>query len=116
MKNFGFKISASRQLDMDTIQSDLYEKLIQLEPTAKRCLMCGACAATCTAAEINGFNFRYCHLLMKRGILDNLAKELSKCMLCGKCYMVCPREINTRSIILKMKALMTETTPKHYSL
>ena len=30
-------------------------------------------------------------------------EELSKCMLCGKCRLVCPRGINTREIVLTIK-------------
>jgi Fe-S oxidoreductase len=28
--------------------------------------------------------------------------QLKSCMLCGKCYIVCPRGINTRHLILSI--------------
>ncbi|MBQ3174194.1 MAG: 4Fe-4S binding protein, partial [Alistipes sp.] len=30
-------------------------------------------------------------------------EELNKCMLCGKCRLVCPRGINTRAMIMLIK-------------
>ncbi|HON17992.1 MAG TPA: 4Fe-4S dicluster domain-containing protein [Salinivirgaceae bacterium] len=113
MKNFGYKPAPSRQYDMDAISQDLYHRLIEKEPSALRCLMCGACVATCMANSINGFNVRFCHLLLKRGKIDMLGKELEKCLLCGKCQMVCPRGINTRSLVVRMQEIISELTFKH---
>ena len=36
---------------------------------------------------------------------NNLRKsdEINKCMLCGKCRLVCPRGINTRGVVMLIK-------------
>jgi heterodisulfide reductase subunit B len=41
-------------------------------------------------------------MLMKRGDCDDAADDLKKCMLCGKCLLVCPRGVDTRKMILAM--------------
>lgn len=41
------------------------------------------------------------------GQLGGLDKELAKCMLCGKCTLVCPRGLNLRPIIMNMRKLLT---------
>jgi heterodisulfide reductase subunit C len=43
------------------------------------------------------------NLLLRRGETTSLAKEIDKCMLCGKCMLVCPRGINIRNVIMLLK-------------
>jgi heterodisulfide reductase subunit C len=42
-------------------------------------------------------------LLIKQGEIEGLSKEIDKCMLCGKCILVCPRGINTRHVVMLIK-------------
>ncbi len=112
MKNWGFKISKPRVLDFDTANLDAYNRLIEKVPSAHRCLMCGACTATCTANLHTEFNFRNCHLMFRRGQFDGLAEELDKCMLCGKCKLVCPRGVNTRAIIYNLRIVLSDLNYK----
>ena len=56
--------------------------------------------ATCTTGNLTKFSLREIHILIKRGENDNLLKSLKKCMLCGKCTLVCPRGVNTRNIVV----------------
>jgi Fe-S oxidoreductase len=42
-------------------------------------------------------------LLLRQGQTENLEKEINKCMLCGKCILVCPRGINIRNVIMLIK-------------
>jgi heterodisulfide reductase subunit C len=113
MKNFGFNIASSRQLDMDNYDKESYNIVTSKVPSAKRCLMCGACTATCTAREHTDFNFRFVHLMFRRGQFENLAEELDKCMLCGKCRLVCPRGVNTRAIIYNMRIILNDLNYKN---
>lgn len=98
MTDFGFKLSKSATLDLDRTDTGLYERLCALEPTARICMACGSCSATCTAASFSGMSVRKMLLGLQRG--QDVRPLLSSCMLCGKCTMVCPRGINTRRLIL----------------
>lgn len=106
MKNWGFKIAQTRIIDLDKNNLSEYSKVTEKVPSAKRCIMCGSCSATCQAAEHTNFNFRKVHHLFRRGLLENLAEELDKCMLCGKCKIVCPRGVNTRALIYNMRVVL----------
>ncbi|MBO7321421.1 MAG: 4Fe-4S dicluster domain-containing protein [Bacteroidales bacterium] len=83
----------------------LFNKLTEVEPDALRCMACGSCSATCTAAGYTGMSVRKVLLNLQRGKNEEVRKMLSACMLCGKCTMACPRGINTRSIILNISKL-----------
>ena len=39
----------------------------------------------------------------RRGEYKGAYEEISKCMLCGKCRLVCPRGINTRGLVMLIK-------------
>ena len=41
-------------------------------------------------------------MLVKRGENQEALNNLSKCMLCGKCLLVCPRGVDTRKMILTL--------------
>jgi heterodisulfide reductase subunit C len=116
MKNWGYNISKSRTIDMDKADLESYKKITEIVPSAKRCIMCGACSATCSAREHTNFNFRKMHLMYRRGQLDTIADELDKCMLCGKCRLVCPRGVNTRAIIYNMRIQLKDLYYKNFSL
>jgi heterodisulfide reductase subunit C len=49
------------------------------------------------------FSLREVNILIKRGENDQVYQALKKCMLCGKCSLVCPRGVNTRNIIVLAK-------------
>jgi heterodisulfide reductase subunit C len=66
-------------------------------------MSCGACTATCSAGNLIDFNVRRMSLHIRRGELSELSEEIDKCMLCGKCHLVCPRGVNTRNVILLIK-------------
>ena len=94
MDKFGFSISEGRQIDYDSNNRSLAAFIFE---------KCGGCSATCTSANFTGFSLREVHILIKRGENDQVQKSLNKCMLCGKCTLVCPRGVNTRNIIVLAK-------------
>ncbi len=116
MKNWGFKIAESRIIDLDKTDRTAYTILTQKVPSAKRCLMCGACSATCSAGEHTNFNFRTNHLMFRRGVFEGISEELDKCMLCGKCRLVCPRGVNTRAIIYNMRIILDDLNYKNLDI
>ncbi len=100
--DFGFKLSPSSSVNLDTVDRRRYDRLVQLCPDASTCIGCGSCSATCTAAPWTGMSVRKVLLGLQRGRDAEVDRMLSGCMLCGKCTMVCPRGINTRQLILTL--------------
>lgn len=104
MSDFGnLKAISSRQIDFETFDTRLLQSVLQLEPSFLTCLSCGGCTATCSAGNLTDFNVRKIGLMLRRGNLDDLSKEIEKCMFCGKCSLVCPRDINIRNVVLLIK-------------
>ena len=106
MTDFGFSLSKSSAVDLGEVGSELVEKIERLEPGIRKCIACGSCSATCTAAPWSGMSVRKMILALERG--RDVSGMLKCCMLCGKCTMVCPRGINTRNLILSVERVYTK--------
>jgi heterodisulfide reductase subunit C len=102
MSSFGYKIQPDKQIDLDQTDRQFAKFLLEHQPDMARCMACGSCAATCSAADATDMSLRRLIALVQNGQVENIRKALSKCMLCGKCVMVCPRGIQTRSLIMNM--------------
>jgi heterodisulfide reductase subunit C len=100
MPDFGYKISKDRQINFDQNKRQLFEEVASLEPSVYRCISCGTCSATCSAAQFTSYSLRKMILLLKRGEDTEVISSISKCMLCGKCQLACPMGVNTRNLIL----------------
>ncbi len=99
MINFGYTPLVSNLHDLDTVDRSLEKQIVELDPSFNLCIACGSCAATCTTARFTDFSFRnLCHRI-RRGEVNQAIEESEKCMLCGKCTLICPRNVNTRNII-----------------
>ncbi len=105
MINFGFTSSESRVIDLDKGDYRQSVKLFAEDEMLRACIGCGGCSGACSAAEHTPFNFRKLHTLIRRGQYAGAKEEAQKCMLCGRCQMICPRGINTRKIIQGIKKL-----------
>ncbi|OFX41439.1 MAG: (4Fe-4S)-binding protein [Bacteroidetes bacterium GWA2_32_17] len=103
MIDFGYNLNKDRQIDFDVNNRKIAQYVKKNEPTFSVCISCGTCTATCSAAQFTDFNFRKLMILINRGETLKLKNEISKCMLCGKCFLACPRNVNTRNIILNIK-------------
>lgn len=104
--NFGYAVTPDRQIDFDANTHAICKAVAQAEPTLNLCMSCGTCAATCTASKFTDFSLRKVILLLRRGETKGLELEVSKCMLCGKCQLVCPRNVSTRNLVIQIsKAL-----------
>lgn len=102
LKDFGYKISADKQIDFDTNDNVVITKVLRMEPSLQLCIGCGSCTATCSAGQYVNFNIRKLHTLLRRGEIKSLKAEIRKCMFCGKCQLVCPRGVNLRNLILSI--------------
>ena len=99
MDKFGFTISKGRQIDFERNNRWLADYIFEREPSFSLCIECGGCSATCTTGSFTGFSLREINILIKRGENELVRENLKKCMLCGKCILVCPRGVNTRNVI-----------------
>lgn len=105
-KDFGYSVTRDRQIDFDINSQEICKVVARAEPTLNLCISCGTCSATCTASQFTDFSLRKVILLLRRGETKDLDKEVSKCMLCGKCQLVCPRNVSTRNLVIQIsKAL-----------
>lgn len=103
MVNFGYSINKDNQINYDKNNHKLSEYLLKKEPSLNICISCGSCTATCSAGIYTDLNLRKLIILIKRGEISKVEKEIEKCQFCGKCRLVCPRGVNTRNLILKIK-------------
>ena len=108
MRKFGFSISQTRSIDLDQIDFSCLDELREAVPTFMVCINCGACTATCSAQQFSDFNIRKIKTMLMQGQYEGLARQLDKCMLCGKCTLVCPREVNLRNSIVNMRRILTK--------
>ena len=99
MANFGFTLSKGRQIDFEANDKSIADYIYSREPSFRLCIECGGCSATCTSGNFTAFSLRELHILLKRGENEKVRKNITKCMLCGKCILVCPRGVNTRNIV-----------------
>jgi heterodisulfide reductase subunit C len=103
MDKFGFTISKGRQIDYESNDRRIADYIASMEPSFLRCIECGCCSATCTTGNFTKFSLREIQILIKRGENNQVLNNIRKCMLCGKCTLVCPRGVNTRNVITLAK-------------
>ena len=105
MIDFGFGVSPSSRINLDNADKEKFSELAIAEPDVLKCMACGSCSASCSAAAFEDTSLRRAILSLQNGLCDDASKLLSHCMLCGKCTMVCPRGINTRHLILSIQKI-----------
>ena len=108
MIDFGYTISKPRIIDLECNDMRLSEELLREMPELETCIGCGTCTAVCTAGNLTEFNFRREHTLVRRGEYDGAWEQMNRCMLCGKCRLSCPRGINTRAVVMLIKAKLDD--------
>lgn len=96
---FGFTINPSRTINYDTSDRKVREYITDSEPSFRLCFTCGGCSAACTAGQFAPMNLRKINTLIRRGEIEPIREEVTRCMLCGKCLLVCPRGVNTRNVV-----------------
>ena len=104
---WGFGREISHAVDLDRGTTALYRALVGSVPSFRACMFCGSCSATCTVAG-DGMNFMQVHLHLQRGEAAPAAEMAAPCLLCGKCTLACPRNVDTRSVIYNLKVLLHE--------
>lgn len=102
MPEFGFSLHKDQLIDYDST-GEAYRSILQTVPSVASCIACGACNGTCVSAEQTGIGFRKLLVYLRNDMKTELVRGLKYCQFCGKCWLVCPRGINTRKAILEMK-------------
>ena len=102
MDFWGYNIPESRTIPYDTNDKTLMEFVYREAPSSKACIGCGGCTAGCTAGNLTDFNIRKLHTLIRRGEQQEARAQINKCMLCGKCTLICPRGVEIRKMLLTM--------------
>jgi heterodisulfide reductase subunit C len=100
MGDFGFSLMKERHIDYDSNDRSIAEYIAEREPSFRLCIECGCCSATCTTGNFTHFSLRELQILLKRGENSSVRENINKCMLCGKCILVCPRGVNTRNVVM----------------
>jgi heterodisulfide reductase subunit C len=108
MVDFGYILEKDNTINYDLNDRFIADFVLSKEPSLYKCIQCGTCSGTCSAAAFSDFNFRRMQLLMQRGETKQLKQQISHCMLCGKCQLVCPRGVNTRNVILQIQHALTK--------
>ncbi|HPD95951.1 MAG: 4Fe-4S dicluster domain-containing protein [Bacteroidales bacterium] len=103
MIDFGYTPMPITVHNMDKADLSLAKWLAERDETFNHCISCGSCAATCTAGKFTDFSFRELTHSIRRGEISKAFSESEKCMLCGKCILVCPRNVNTRNIVMLIR-------------
>lgn len=111
MNEFGFQKQKDRQTDLDQIDLIQIASVLQIVDSWKKCIGCGSCTAVCTAGQFSSFNPRRTQMLARQGCYSTLAIEAAKCQLCGKCRLVCPRDVDTRKLMHELKQLQISLLP-----
>ncbi len=104
---WGFGTEKSNVINLDVINKGLYNALVKKVPGLKACFYCGSCSATCTTSD-DGMNLRMVNLLIRRGDTEQFDRIIRPCILCGKCTLACPRDVDTRSVIFNLRILRCE--------
>lgn len=103
MLDFGFAPMDVSVHNLDTADLSLAQWIKLHDETFNHCIACGCCTATCTAGQFTNFSFREISHAIRRGEISKAINLTEKCMLCGKCTLVCPRNVNTRNIIMLIR-------------
>ncbi len=106
MIDFGYTVSLPRTIDLDRAEPQLRQQVIAQQPTMRLCIGCGSCTSTCTAGQFEPFSLRQVQHLVRRGAYTEARQTIGRCMLCGKCRMVCPRGVNTRGVLTALLAML----------
>ncbi len=105
MAGFGFSLTPSSRINLDNVNKEKWSRLVELEPDVLKCMACGSCTASCTAGKFTKTSLRSAILYLQNGQEKQALEYVQSCLLCGKCFMVCPRAINTRHLLLSISKI-----------
>ncbi len=110
MANWGFTLLTDNHIYLNNNNTSWFKTVIAKEPSILNCISCGSCSATCSSGHFTELSMRKINVWLNRGEIEPIKNQITKCMLCGKCMLICPRNVNTRHIILILHQLMSKET------
>lgn len=113
MNKFGYTKLDSGVVSLDSADKNFAKAVLEQEHSFAFCISCGSCTATCSAGNFTEYNLRKMQLMVKRGELEPLRDTITRCMLCGKCQMVCPKGVSTRNVVLQISKLLKQPATKN---
>lgn len=96
---FGFKLLRERQIDLTKADTRLYKWIVGRVPESSLCIGCGTCGSACIRADEMPVSVRRVLLMASRGLVDEAMALADHCRICGRCLMICPRNIPTRNVM-----------------
>jgi Fe-S oxidoreductase len=69
------------------------------------CIQCGVCTGACPLASFGSQNPRKIMAMIREGLKLAILEVLDRCLLCGQCQMLCPRGIQHKEVLLKLREL-----------
>ncbi len=108
MAIFGYSLTKSSRINLNDRNLEKWNKLVKMEPDVLKCMACGSCTASCTAGKFTKTSLRSAILYLQNGQEKEAMDFIQSCLLCGKCYMVCPRAINTRHLLLSISKIYSK--------
>ena len=108
MAGFGYTLTKSSRIDLDSRDLQKWNSLVTLEGDVLKCMACGSCTASCTAGKFAKTSLRSAILSLQNGQEKQAMEFVQSCLLCGKCLMVCPRAINTRNLLLSISKIYSK--------
>ena len=67
MIDFGYGLTPSATLKIETVDNPSFAKLHDLEPDVSKCIACGSCTASCSAGVFTEMSLRRVILSLQRG-------------------------------------------------
>ena len=108
MAIFGYSLTKSSRINLNDRNLEKWNKLVKMEPDVLKCMACGSCTASCTAGKFTKTSLRSAILYLQNGQEKEAMEYIQSCLLCGKCFMVCPRAINTRHLLLSISKIYSK--------
>jgi heterodisulfide reductase subunit C len=105
---WGFSVVQSWQSDLDRTDYRLLNLLERCDSSIFWCFGCGTCTASCPSHKFTAFNPRMILNAVRMGRTNEVREKISHCILCGKCQLVCPRNVNTRNIFYSINRFLRD--------
>lgn len=67
------------------------------------CIQCGVCTGACPLSTYGSQNPRRIIALIREGLKDAALNALERCFLCGQCQVFCPKGVDIREVLLKLR-------------
>ena len=100
--NWGYAINKPRVIDIDSNNLRKSDEILREMPELQTCIAAAAVRRPVRPATLR-ISISATPYARAPGRISGRYEQMNKCMLCGKCRLVCPRGINTRAVVMLIK-------------